>query len=103
MSWALALRYGADSFGTGPSTPSADAAPLLDQPNLVLTNEARGDIAAGVGRPSSGQDPGALPADHRIAVSVIKTGHSMLVEGTDRVSNHSTAVASTSTPSTEST
>ena len=30
----------------------------------------------------------ALSADRRIAISVIKTGHSMFVEGTDRVSNH---------------
>ena len=30
---ALALRYGADSFGAGAKTPSADAAALIDQPN----------------------------------------------------------------------
>ena len=65
--------------------PSADVAALLNQPNLVLTAEARGDIAAGVVDPRAVRMLAALSADHRIA---IKTGHSKFVEGTDRVSNH---------------
>ena len=85
---ALALRYGAEGVGTGPGTPSADAATLLNQPNLVLTAEARSDLTAGLVDPRLVRMLATLSADHRIAVSVIKTGHSKFVAGTDRVSNH---------------
>ena len=85
---ALALRYGAEGLATGPSTPNADAATLLSQPNLVLTSEARSDLVGGIVDPRLVRMLAALSANHRIAVSVIKTGHAMFVAGTDRVSNH---------------
>jgi molybdenum-dependent DNA-binding transcriptional regulator ModE len=84
----LALRYGADGLATGPGTPTADVAALLGQPNLVLTAEARGDLAAGIVDARLVRTLAALASNHRIAVSVIKTGHDMFVAGTDRVSNH---------------
>jgi len=85
---ALALRYGADGLGTASGTSSEDVAAVLNQPNLVLSAEARGDLAASVVGPRVVRMLAALSADHRIAISVIKTGHSVFVEGTDRVSNH---------------
>jgi predicted nucleic acid-binding Zn-ribbon protein len=85
---ALALRYGAEGLPSGPSTPAADVAALLAQPNLILTAEARSDLAAGIVDARLVRMLAVLSAEHRIAVSVIKTGHAMHVAGTDRISNH---------------
>ena len=84
---ALALRYGSDGLAPAAGT-AADVPALLNQPNLVLTPEARADLAAGVVDARLVRMLAAASAGHRIAVSVIQTGHSMLVAGTDRVSNH---------------
>ncbi|MDQ3895958.1 MAG: lytic transglycosylase domain-containing protein, partial [Actinomycetota bacterium] len=84
----LALRYGSDGLAPGTSTPVADAAALLDHPNVTLSPEARGDLLAGAIDPRVVRTLRAAATGHRIAVSVMKTGHSVFVEGTDRVSNH---------------
>ena len=84
----LALRYGAEGLATGPGRPTDHVAALLSQPNLVLTAEARGDLAAGIVDARLVRMLAALSSKHRIAVSVIKTGHDMFVAGTDRVSHH---------------
>ena len=83
---ALAARYGAGGFES--AFASGNVAELVNHPNLILTPEARGDILSG------GTDPrliallAASASKHRIAVSVIRTGHDQFVRGTERVSNH---------------
>lgn len=67
---------------------SADAQALLANPRVVLTDRARGDLAAGIADPRLVAVLAALAQRHTIAVSVFKTGHSKHVAGTDRVSNH---------------
>lgn len=81
----------ADEYATAPATGnvgSGDAAAVLNNPNIALCAACRQDILEGV-------------IDHRVidflawagqrgqvAVSVLKTGHSQFVAGTNRVSNH---------------
>ena len=84
----LALRYGSDGLAGAAGTSAVDLAALVSRPNLTLTPQARGDLLAGVVDPRVVRILAAASAGHRIAVSVIGTGHSRFVEGTDRVSNH---------------
>ncbi len=80
----LAIRYGA----AGLHTASVDPAALLANPNLTLSPQAGADIAAGRVDRRVMEVLAAMAGGHRISVSVIETGHSMHVKGTDRVSNH---------------
>ncbi len=83
---AGAARYSDATSLTLASATSAAA--LVDNPNLTLSDDARGDLLGGVVDQRVVDFLASLVANHRIAVSVIKTGHSQYVKGTDRVSNH---------------
>jgi hypothetical protein len=85
----LALRYGTGGLelATG-AADAADVAKLAANPNLTLSANARFDLMSGIVDPRVVRLVGAVAANHHIAVSVFKTGHSELVAGTDRVSNH---------------
>ena len=83
---ARAARY-SDAASLTPASATS-AAVLVDNPNLTLSDDARGDLLAGVVDQRVVDYLASLVANHRIAVSVIKTGHSEYVAGTDRVSNH---------------
>lgn len=83
---ALAARY-SDAASLTPAS-NASAAALVDNPNLTLTDDARADLLSGAVDQRVVDYLASLVANHRIAVSVIKTGHSHYVAGTDRVSNH---------------
>ncbi|MGH9222293.1 MAG: lytic murein transglycosylase [Acidimicrobiales bacterium] len=88
---ALALRYGSDGLASDTGAPpgaSPDVAALVENPNLELTPWARADLLAGVVDQRLVQVLAAASARHRLTVSVIRTGHSVFVKGTDRVSNH---------------
>jgi hypothetical protein len=84
----LALRYGSDGLAPTGGAPAADALAVLTRPSVALSAEARSDLLAGRVDPRVVRMLTAASTGHRIAVSVIETGHSMLVAGTDRVSNH---------------
>ena len=79
-----AAAYGTAGLGTAP----ADAVALVDHPNLTLSAEARADVLSGDADPRVVAALAAALAEHRIEVSVIKTGHAQFVRGTDRISNH---------------
>ena len=81
---ARAAAYGTATLGS----PPADAAALVANPNLTVTEEARADLLSGAVDPRVVAALAAAVEEHRIVVSVIKTGHSQFVRGTDRVSNH---------------
>jgi hypothetical protein len=83
---ARAARY-SDAASLTPAS-NASAAALVDNPNLTLTDDARADLLSGTVDQRVVDYLASLVANHRIAVSVIKTGHSQYVAGTDRVSNH---------------
>jgi len=83
---ARAARY-SDAASLTPASATSAAA-LVDNPNLTLTDEARADLLAGVVDQRVVDYLASLVANHRIAVSVFRTGHSQYVAGTDRVSNH---------------
>ena len=68
-------------------TPSADISALLDNPNLELPPDARADLASGQMDPRMGPLLAALAGEHRIGLSVIKTGHDQFTSG-GSVSNH---------------
>ena len=79
-----AIRYGA----AGLHAASVDPAALLANANLLLSPQAGADLAAGKVDRRVTEVLAAMAGRHRISVSVIETGHSMHVKGTDRVSNH---------------
>ena len=79
-----AAAYGIAGLGSAP----ADVAALVDHPHLVVTAEGRADLLSGTTDPRVIAALAAAVAEHRIEVTVIKTGHSQFVRGTDRVSNH---------------
>ena len=79
-----AAAYGIAGLGAAP----ADVAALVDHPHLTVTAEGRADLLSGTTDPRVVAALAAAVADHRVEVTVIKTGHSQFVRGTDRVSNH---------------
>ncbi|HEX2274534.1 MAG TPA: lytic murein transglycosylase, partial [Acidimicrobiales bacterium] len=83
----LALRYGAGGLELLEAS-AADVAQLLANPNLTLSPNARADLRDGLVDQRVVNALAAMVANHRISVSVIKTGHSQFVAGTDRISNH---------------
>lgn len=68
---------------------SADVSALLDNPRLSLSPQARQDLLDGVIDARVIDFLAWVVERHEIAVSVLKTGHSLYVAGTDRISNHS--------------
>ena len=68
-------------------TPSADISALLDNPNLELPPLARADLVSGQMDPRMGPLLAALAREHRIGLSVVKTGHDQFTSG-GSVSNH---------------
>jgi len=74
--------------GTLQPIEGTDASDLLADDRLILTDEARRDLAAGMVDPRIVAVLRAIVARHSVGVSVFKTGHSQYVKGTDRVSNH---------------
>ncbi len=71
-----------EGFGAGTATD------ILNNPRIALSRSARADVLAGaVDRRVLGL-LAAISTKYSIGVSVIKTGHSKYVEGTNRVSNH---------------
>jgi hypothetical protein len=79
-----AAAYGIASLGSAP----ADVAALVDHPHLTVTAEARADLLSGTTDPRVVSALAAAVADYRLEVTVIRTGHSQFVRGTERVSNH---------------
>jgi hypothetical protein len=79
-----AAAYGIAGLGTA----SADVGALVDHPNLTVTTEVRADLLSGTTDRRVVAALAAAVAEYRIEVTVIKTGHSQFVRGTDRVSNH---------------
>lgn len=80
-----AARYRAAGAAIG---QGADATALLANPNLILTARARGDLESGNVNQKLVDFLAWSVQRHKISVSVIKTGHSEFVAGTDRRSNH---------------
>ena len=74
--------------GVGAAPGRTDPRALLADPRLELSPNARADLAAGVVDPRLVALLDQLLRRHRLAVSVIKTGHSRYVEGTRVVSKH---------------
>jgi hypothetical protein len=66
----------------------ADVSRLLANPRLVLTPRARADLENGLIDPRVVAVLGALAERHVIGVSVLRSGHTKYVAGTNRVSNH---------------
>jgi transglycosylase-like protein with SLT domain len=66
---------------------------LLANPRIVLSDWARGDIAAGRVHPRLLELLAAIAERHTITVSVIETGHTFYVEGTTRMSLHAVGQA----------
>ena len=87
--YVVAVLSRAAAYGTpGLGSATFDAVALVDHPNLTLSADARADLLSGAADPRVVATLAAAVVEHRIAVSVIKTGHSPFVRGTDRISNH---------------
>lgn len=82
----LAAAYG--GAGVTATLPSTRADVLVDNTHLTLSPEARADLLGGVVDQRVVDLLAAAAADRRVTVSVIQTGHTQFVAGTDRVSNH---------------
>jgi hypothetical protein len=61
---------------------------LVDHPNLSLTPGARQDLVDGVMDQRVVDFLAWAVEHHTVSVSVLKTGHSKFVSGTDTISNH---------------
>ena len=72
----------------GGQTASADVAALLANPRFVATPRVRADLESGIIDARVVAMLSALSERHVIAVSVLKSGHSKYVAGTNRISNH---------------
>jgi hypothetical protein len=66
----------------------ADLDRLLSNPRVILTPRARGDLEAGFVDPRLVALLAAAADRHVIGISVIASGHTKYVAGTNRVSNH---------------
>jgi len=74
--------------GYAEALPIGDAAALVAHPNLSLAPQARQDLLNGVVDQRVVDLLAWAVQRHHIAVSVLKTGHSQYVRGTNRMSNH---------------
>jgi hypothetical protein len=81
---AQAQRYAASPV----LAASGNAQALLNNPRVVLTENARYDLEQGFADPRVVAVISLLAQSYTVSVSVIKTGHGTYVHGTDRVSNH---------------
>ena len=87
--YVVAVLSRAAAYGTaGLGTAAADVASLVDHPGFSASAGAKADLLAGEVDPRVLAALAAAVAEHSIEVSVIETGHSQFVRGTDRVSNH---------------
>lgn len=86
MVLAKAAEYA--QLAASSTTVSADAAALAQNPRLILTSPARGDLEAGRLDDRLVALLSALTQRHAMYVSVFSTGHSKYVAGTGSVSNH---------------
>jgi hypothetical protein len=80
----------ADAYATAPAgdVPSGDASSVLNNPNITLCAACRQDLIDGV-IDQRVIDFLVWAAQHyALSISVLKTGHSQFVAGTDRISNH---------------
>ncbi|MDP8969060.1 MAG: lytic transglycosylase domain-containing protein [Actinomycetota bacterium] len=84
----LVLEYAARYAVLGAAAVGADVQSLLANPRLILTANARADLAAGIIDPRLVALLAAATQRHAFSVSVFKTGHTKYVAGTTRVSNH---------------
>lgn len=82
----LGIRYGSSALDT--LAAPATAASLVRNPNISMGPEAVADLLSGTIDQRVINVLGAAALEHRLVLSVIKTGHSTYVKGTDRVSNH---------------
>ena len=84
---ALAATYAEMPSASG-SVASASVAAVLDNPNIALCPACRQDLIDGVIDARLVDLLAWAGQGHQIAVSVLKTGHSRFVNGTNRISNH---------------
>jgi hypothetical protein len=82
----LAASYG--SVANQPGGVSADPSELVTNPRVILSENARRDLEAGIVDPRLVVLLELISRRFTIGISVIKTGHSKYVEGTNRVSDH---------------
>lgn len=81
----------ADEYASAPAggtVPSGDVGAVINNPNITLCPACRQDLIDGVIDQRVVDFLSWAAQRHQIAVSVLKTGHSQYVAGTDRVSNH---------------
>ncbi|HSH58790.1 MAG TPA: lytic transglycosylase domain-containing protein [Acidimicrobiales bacterium] len=78
----------AAAYEAAPAVGLGDAQALVDHPNLSLTPGARQDLLDGFVDQRVVDFLAWAIERHAISVSVLKTGHSKYVAGTDRTSNH---------------
>jgi hypothetical protein len=78
----------AAAYEAAPAVGTGDARALARHPNLSLTPRARQDLVDGVVDQRVVDFLAWAVERHTISVSVLKSGHSKFVAGTDRVSNH---------------
>jgi hypothetical protein len=82
----LASSYGVITTPAG--VAHAGTADLLNNPRVVLTPRARGDLEAGIVDARLVSLLAWISERHAIGISVFKTGHAKYVRGTNRISNH---------------
>jgi hypothetical protein len=78
----------AAAYEAAPAVGTGDARTLARHPNLSLTPRARQDLLDGVVDQRVVDLLAWAVERHTISVSVLKSGHSKFVAGTDRISNH---------------
>ncbi len=78
----------AAAYEAAPAVGTGDARALARHPNLSLTPRARQDLLDGIIDERVLDFLAWAVERHTISVSVLKTGHSKFVAGTDRISNH---------------
>lgn len=82
----LAASYATYSVPAG--VAFASTTDLLKNPRIVLTPQASGDLKAGVVDQRLVSLLAWIAQRHTITVTVLKTGHSKYVRGTNSISNH---------------
>jgi len=83
------LQIAAGYTGTdGGAVSGSNADAVLNNPNITLCPDCRQDLLDGVIDQRVIDFLAWAAQNHQIAISVLKTGHSQFVHGTDRVSNH---------------
>lgn len=88
LSQAAAYGTTAAAGVTNTVTAETSALQLLNNPQVTLSPEARQDLASGIIDQRVIDFLNWASLSHTITVSVLKTGHTQYVEGTNRVSNH---------------